>query len=177
MSTPPKVGFVSLGCPKALVDSEQILTQLRAEGYDIVPTYHDSDLVVVSKEITTPFHFGNIETEDGYIVDVNEKPDLVFEIIAGIYLNSRSHIVFETPEPKVVDYGVYSRVRHPMYLAAILLYIGFWTTTLSLLTLIPLLAVLIGYNYLASAEEHILTEKFGDEYTDYKKRVSKWIPF
>ncbi len=48
MSAPPKVGFVSLGCPKALVDSEQILTQLRAEGYDIVPTYHDSDLVVVN---------------------------------------------------------------------------------------------------------------------------------
>ena len=35
----PKVGFVSLGCPKALVDSERILTQLRVEGYDIVPTY------------------------------------------------------------------------------------------------------------------------------------------
>jgi len=48
MSNSPKVGFVSLGCPKALVDSEQILTQLRAEGYDIVPTYHDSDLVVVN---------------------------------------------------------------------------------------------------------------------------------
>ena len=48
MSHTPKVGFVSLGCPKALVDSEQILTQLRAEGYDIVPTYHDSDLVVVN---------------------------------------------------------------------------------------------------------------------------------
>ena len=48
MSSSPKVGFVSLGCPKALVDSEQILTQLRAEGYDIVPTYHDSDLVVVN---------------------------------------------------------------------------------------------------------------------------------
>ncbi len=44
----PKVGFVSLGCPKALVDSEQILTQLRAEGYDISPTYADADLVVVN---------------------------------------------------------------------------------------------------------------------------------
>jgi ribosomal protein S12 methylthiotransferase len=43
-----RVGFVSLGCPKALVDSEQILTQLRAEGYDIVPTYHDADLIVVN---------------------------------------------------------------------------------------------------------------------------------
>ncbi|QJR11490.1 Ribosomal protein S12 methylthiotransferase RimO [Usitatibacter rugosus] len=44
----PKVGFVSLGCPKALVDSEQILTQLRAEGYDLTSTYEGSDLVVVN---------------------------------------------------------------------------------------------------------------------------------
>lgn len=47
-SAPPKVGFVSLGCPKALVDSERILTQLRAEGYLISPTYDDADLVVVN---------------------------------------------------------------------------------------------------------------------------------
>lgn len=44
----PKVGFVSLGCPKALVDSEQILTQLRAEGYAVAPTYQGADLVVVN---------------------------------------------------------------------------------------------------------------------------------
>ncbi len=44
----PKVGFVSLGCPKALVDSERILTQLRTEGYDIVPTYAAADVVVVN---------------------------------------------------------------------------------------------------------------------------------
>ena len=44
----PKVGFVSLGCPKALVDSERILTQLRAEGYLVAPTYQDADLVVVN---------------------------------------------------------------------------------------------------------------------------------
>jgi ribosomal protein S12 methylthiotransferase len=44
----PKVGFVSLGCPKALVDSERILTQLRAEGYLVAPTYEDADLVVVN---------------------------------------------------------------------------------------------------------------------------------
>jgi ribosomal protein S12 methylthiotransferase len=44
----PKVGFVSLGCPKALVDSEHILTRLRAEGYDISPSYTDADLVVVN---------------------------------------------------------------------------------------------------------------------------------
>ena len=47
-AAPPRVGFVSLGCPKALVDSEQILTQLRAEGYAIAPTYDGADLVVVN---------------------------------------------------------------------------------------------------------------------------------
>src|SRR3546814_17049818 len=44
----PRVGFVSLGCPKALVDSERILTQLKVEGYDIVQTYDDADVVVVN---------------------------------------------------------------------------------------------------------------------------------
>ncbi|MEH6501759.1 MAG: 30S ribosomal protein S12 methylthiotransferase RimO [Pseudoalteromonas distincta] len=47
-STNPKVGFVSLGCPKALVDSERILTQLRTEGYEVVGSYEDADVVVVN---------------------------------------------------------------------------------------------------------------------------------
>ncbi|HTQ36677.1 MAG TPA: 30S ribosomal protein S12 methylthiotransferase RimO [Steroidobacteraceae bacterium] len=44
----PRIGFVSLGCPKALVDSERILTQLRIRGYEIAPSYAASDLVVVN---------------------------------------------------------------------------------------------------------------------------------
>ncbi len=43
-----RIGFVSLGCPKNLVDSERILTQLRTEGYDVVPSYNDADLVIVN---------------------------------------------------------------------------------------------------------------------------------
>ncbi len=46
--TAPHIGFISLGCPKALVDSERILTKLRAEGYTISATYKDADLVVVN---------------------------------------------------------------------------------------------------------------------------------
>ncbi|MFZ2169971.1 MAG: radical SAM protein, partial [Methylococcaceae bacterium] len=48
MTKIPTVGFISLGCPKALVDSERILTQLRSDGYTISPTYKDADLVVVN---------------------------------------------------------------------------------------------------------------------------------
>ncbi len=45
---PPRIGFVSLGCPKNLVDSERILTQLRAEGYGISSSYQGADLVVIN---------------------------------------------------------------------------------------------------------------------------------
>src|SRR3954465_10209046 len=48
LPSPPKVGMVSLGCPKALVDSERILTKLRSEGYDLSPEYADADVVLVN---------------------------------------------------------------------------------------------------------------------------------
>lgn len=48
MTAPPKIGFVSLGCPKALVDTERILTMLKSEGYQIAAAYPDADLVIVN---------------------------------------------------------------------------------------------------------------------------------
>ncbi len=48
MKNNPQIGFVSLGCPKALVDSERIITQLRVQGYELVPTYTKADLVIVN---------------------------------------------------------------------------------------------------------------------------------
>lgn len=48
VKTAPKVGMVSLGCPKALVDSERIMTQLRSEGYDFSPTHEGADVVIVN---------------------------------------------------------------------------------------------------------------------------------
>ncbi len=106
---------------------------------------------------------------------LNVIPGIII-IISALVLMQKSHIIFEGPEPHVVTTSVYSRVRHPMYLGSILLYFGFWITTLSLITLLPLLCVIVGYNYLANAEEQLLEEKFGDEYLEYKKRVGKWIP-
>ena len=47
-SNPEKVGFISLGCPKALVDSERILTQLRSDGYEVTPNYEDAGVVIVN---------------------------------------------------------------------------------------------------------------------------------
>ena len=44
----PNIGFISLGCPKNLVDSERILTELRSDGYNIIPSYENADLVIVN---------------------------------------------------------------------------------------------------------------------------------
>lgn len=48
LTTAPNIGFISLGCPKNLVDSERILTQLRSDGYNIIPSYENADLVIVN---------------------------------------------------------------------------------------------------------------------------------
>src|SRR6202041_2833875 len=48
MNCPPRISFVSLGCPKALVDSERIITRLRAEGYELSRDHTDADLAIVN---------------------------------------------------------------------------------------------------------------------------------
>jgi ribosomal protein S12 methylthiotransferase len=73
-----KVGFISLGCPKALVDSERILTQLRAEGYEIAPSYEDAEVVVVN---TCGFITPAIEESLGAIGEALEQSGKV--IVTG----------------------------------------------------------------------------------------------
>jgi ribosomal protein S12 methylthiotransferase len=78
LSDAKKVGFISLGCPKALVDSERILTQLRAEGYQIAPSYEDADVVVVN---TCGFITPAIEESLGAIGEALEQTGKV--IVTG----------------------------------------------------------------------------------------------
>ena len=77
-TTPRKVGFISLGCPKALVDSERILTQLRAEGYQIALSYEDAEVVVVN---TCGFITPAIEESLGAIGEALEQSGKV--IVTG----------------------------------------------------------------------------------------------
>ncbi|MDB5803995.1 MAG: rimO [Betaproteobacteria bacterium] len=91
----PTVGFVSLGCPKALVDSEQILTQLRAEGYGIAPSYEGADLVVVN---TCGFIDAAVqESLDAIGEALNENGRV---IVTGC-LGAKGNVVVET-HPKVL---------------------------------------------------------------------------
>lgn len=92
----PQVGFVSLGCPKALVDSERIITKLRSEGYSITPTYDDADLVVVN---TCGFIDSAVEESLGSIGEAIAKNGKV--IVTGC-LGSRDNTIREQ-HPQVLE--------------------------------------------------------------------------
>ena len=91
----PRVGFVSLGCPKALVDSEQILTQLRAEGYLTVGSYADADMVIVN---TCGFIDSAVEES---LVAIGEALKENGKVIVTGCLGAKGDIVRQT-HPKVL---------------------------------------------------------------------------
>ncbi|MBK1629744.1 30S ribosomal protein S12 methylthiotransferase RimO [Thiohalocapsa halophila] len=91
----PQVGFVSLGCPKATVDSERILTQLRAEGYGISPDYDGADLVVVN---TCGFIDAAV---DESLAAIGEALDQHGKVIVTGCLGARADVIRET-HPRVL---------------------------------------------------------------------------
>jgi len=106
-------------------------------------------------------------------------PIAVFVLIVGLYLAKKStDIIFKTirEEPGVVNHGVFSKVRHPMYLAALLFYMGLLFFTLSILSFIIFLLIFLFYNFIAKHEEKMLTDKFGEDYIKYMGNVSRWLP-
>ena len=96
----------------------------------------------------------------------------------GVYLSAESlKLVFgEEAEPKMIDSGVYSWVRHPMYLGTLMFCLGFFLASLSLLSLGVWIVFFFFYDEMATYEEKDLIRILGGEYTAYQKRVPKWIP-
>ena len=98
-------------------------------------------------------------------------------IAIGSILISKAHRkLFEEKSSDLITDGIFAHVRHPMYLGIILVYLGWLILTLSLLTLIPWIAVIALYSKMADYEEKQLEQKLGSRYAEYKKRVPKWIP-
>ena len=99
--------------------------------------------------------------------------------VPGVYLAiSGLRVVFTEVRdpPQVIKTGVFSYVRHPIYLASLLFYIGVFLTTMSLISLVIGVGIFIFYNYIATFEEDQLEQIFGQDYKDYKKKVPKWLP-
>lgn len=103
----------------------------------------------------------------------------ITSISFGLYLIAKSHkAVFGEvhDQPKLIDSGVYSWVRHPMYLGILMFCLGLFFASLSLLSLGVWLVFLILYDKMTTYEEKDLIRILGEEYIAYQKRVPKWFP-
>jgi len=101
----------------------------------------------------------------------------VIFLVSGIYFVMKSEaVVFSNEEGKVIDTGVYGRVRHPMYFGELLILLGFSIATLSLLSFVVWIVFFIFLDRMAAYEEKDLTRLLGQKYADYQKRTYKWIP-
>ena len=97
----------------------------------------------------------------------------------GVYFIQRSHnLVFDKTSsyPEIIDWGVYSIVRHPMYLGVLIFLLGLPFWSFSLLAIGILLVFFIFYDRMATYEEKDMVRVFGDDYSKYQKKVGKWIP-
>lgn len=98
--------------------------------------------------------------------------------LAAMYFFRSGHVVVnhkQRPNSVVVT-GAFRYVRHPLYLASILTYLGLTVSTLSLFSLALFVVIFIFHNYIANYEEKLLETRFGEEYRKYKKRTGKWVP-
>jgi protein-S-isoprenylcysteine O-methyltransferase Ste14 len=118
-------------------------------------------------------------------IPANYIPLAIRLILAGlcfliaVYLFYASHkIIFEEHRdpPRVIDTGVFSLIRHPLYSSALIIYVGFFLTTLSLFSLLLFLCIFLFYDVIARFEEKKLQEAFGEDYVSYKKKTTKWFP-
>jgi len=103
----------------------------------------------------------------------------ILSLSMGVYLGAKSHkAVFGeiTDQPRLIDSGVYSWVRHPMYLGILLFCLGFFFISPSLLSFGVWLTFFILYDKMTTYEEKDLIRILGEEYIAYQKRVPKWFP-
>lgn len=114
----------------------------------------------------------------GYVPHYIRFIILSLALVAAMYLFRSGHVVVhdEKHHDSVVSYGAFRYVRHPLYLASILTYLGLTVSTASLYSFALFVGIGFFYNYIASYEEKLLDARFGAEYMDYRKKTGKWMP-
>lgn len=103
---------------------------------------------------------------------------LIVLVLSGLLAWAGLRIVFGEirEEPQVITTGVFSIVRHPIYLGLILLYLGFILLSLSLLSVLVWILIIVFYYMISRYEEKLLTQRFGSVYEEYKKKVPMLFP-
>ncbi|KPJ61695.1 MAG: hypothetical protein AMJ46_00085 [Latescibacteria bacterium DG_63] len=114
----------------------------------------------------------------GYIPPYIRLVILILALITATYLFLRGHIVVEHEKRPagVMTTGAFRYVRHPLYLASILFYLGLTLSTVSLFSVALLVVVFIFYDYIATYEEKQMEIKFGETYRNYMRETGKWVP-
>jgi protein-S-isoprenylcysteine O-methyltransferase Ste14 len=98
-------------------------------------------------------------------------------VAAMILFKSAGHVVHHGQRPDhLLTTGAFRRVRHPLYLGGLLIYLGLTVATASLISLALFALIFLFYNYIAGYEEKLLKIRFGDAYKKYKARTGKWMP-
>ncbi len=93
-----------------------------------------------------------------------------------IELSHRSLFKSHKPPNSLITNGILGYLRNPMYSGILLIYVAFILLSISFISIGFFIVIFLVYNWMANFEEKILENMFGDEYIQYKKRVSKWIP-
>jgi protein-S-isoprenylcysteine O-methyltransferase Ste14 len=93
-----------------------------------------------------------------------------------ILLSHRALFRSHQPPDSLITTGILRYVRNPMYFGILLIYVSFIFLSISLISIGFFFLVFLVYNKMVNFEEKILENMFGDKFTDYKKKVSKWIP-
>ena len=97
-------------------------------------------------------------------------------VVLGVYLVNESHkMVIDSGEPKLIDWGVYSWARHPMYLGIMLFYLGLIVSTLSIASLLILVGMFYVYNRIADYEETQIISEIGEKYVEYRGKTRRWL--
>lgn len=123
------------------------------------------------------FHYSTFLNEQ--IPNAIRMPVAMAVIIAGwLFARGGMKAVFGTnrDQPEVIATGVFRMVRHPIYLGAILFYLGAILSTISLASALFWIVIIGFYTWIARYEEKILTEEFGADYINYKNKVGMFIP-
>ena len=96
--------------------------------------------------------------------------------IIFIQLSHRALFKTHRPSDKLITDGILRYVRNPMYFGILLIYVAFLFLSISLICVGFFIIVFLVYNWMVNFEENILLDMFGEEYKEYRRKVSKWIP-
>jgi protein-S-isoprenylcysteine O-methyltransferase Ste14 len=136
-------------------------------------------IVFIATMITDSFIF-HYSTQYSDIVPLQLRIFFAASLLtASVILAIRSiKLVFgeENDQSDVIRHNVFNRVRHPMYLSAILLYVALFFLSFSISCALIILVIILFYHKIARYEERILLQRFGKEYKRYMDKVPMWIP-